>query len=376
MLKIQSLAKFCASSAILMAAILAPAVQARHIDIREFGARADDGRDDSQAFERAFQQARAGDIVSVPSGRFDIWRSIDVPSDITLAGMGCGSSILRRNGKSGQIMLRFDGNRNVTIRNIGFDYNSAPEFYRAIGFRGAGSANIRIENNCFSERNFAGGRGDRWAIELSATTSPSRNLVIAGNRAQGNIQMTAGGGAGIVGARITDNRVIDARSNAIALSTLSDTARFQNIFIARNIIDTPTAIGIFVGPDKPSTRGGSFRDITIADNRITGFRNRFTYGVFLRAPAGGMHNVSITGNEIDGRGAAEPIGIRLLDDHGRGTRRFSQVRICSNVARNVGRGIWLQRVFGARVIGNRMNTDRALIASDKENSDIAVQGAC
>lgn len=355
--------------------VASPAVAAQ-LDIREFGARANDGGDDSAALERALRQARPGDSVRISAGTFDIAQSVRIPSGVTLAGEGCGRSVLRRSGKSGQIMLHFDGVQNVNVRSIEFAYNGAPEFYRAIGFRGRGSANIAITDNCFFERNYRGGRGDRWAIELSATASPSRNITVSGNEVRGNVQLTAGGGAGIVGARIANNRIVDARSNAIAISTLGNRAEFRDIAITSNIIETPTAIGVYIGPDKASAAGGRFSNITIANNRIIGFRNRFTYGVFLRAPAGGMSSVSVTGNEIDGRGAAEPVGIRLLDDHGKGTRRFSDVRICSNTARNIGRGIWLQRVFGARVVGNQMQSSRPLIAPEKENQNIVTNGGC
>ena len=362
--------------ALAATSVLPASAWAAQLDIREFGARPNDGRDDSAAIESALRATRPGDTIRVPAGIYEISRTLSAPSNANLVGDGCGRSILRRSGNSGQIMLKLDGTRNLDIHGIEFDFNGAPQFYRAIGFRGQGSSDIRISDSCFIERNFRGGRGDRWAIELSATASPSRNLSIIGNTVRGNLQLTAGGGAGIIGARITGNRIVDARSNAIAISTLGNRADFRDISIARNIIETPTAIGIYVGPDKPSARGGRFSDITIADNRVSGFRNRFSYGVFVRAPAEGMSSLSITGNDIDGRGSAEPIAIRLIDDHGRGTRRFSNVRICSNTARNIGRGIWLQRVFNARVIGNRMDTQRPLLASDRENADIVTTGRC
>lgn len=364
------------AAGLLGSAFIVSPASAAQIDIREFGARANDGDDDSAALQRALRQARPGDSVRIPSGTFDIARSVRMPSGVTLAGEGCGRSILRRSEESSQIMLHFDGVQNVNVRGTEFAYNGAPEFYRAIGFRGRGSTNISVTDNCFFERDFRGGRGDRWAIELSATASSSRNVLIAGNDVRGNLQLTAGGGAGIVGARITNNRVVDARSNAIAISTLGDRTEFRDISITDNIIETPTAIGIYIGPDKASAAGGSFSGITIANNRITGFRNRFTYGVFLRAPSDGMHSVTIIGNEIDGRGASEPIAIRLLDDHGHGTRRFSDVRICSNSARNIGRGIWLQRVFGARLADNLMQTSRALIAPDGENRNLVIDEGC
>ncbi|RJY08737.1 glycosyl hydrolase family 28-related protein [Aurantiacibacter aquimixticola] len=363
------------------ATLLATAFQssptlAAQLDIREFGARADDGRDDSAAIERALRRARPGDTVRIPTGVFDVSRAVRMSSGVTLAGQGCGRSVLRRTGQSGQIMFRFEGVQSAAVRGIEFSYNGAPQFYRAIGFRGRGSSNITVSDNCFFERNFRGGRGDRWAIELSATDSPSRNITITGNEVRGNVQLTAGGGAGVIGARIAYNRVINARANAIAISTLGDRVEFRDIAITNNTIETPTAIGVFIGPDQPSAAGGRFSNITIANNRITGFRNRYTYGIFLRAPIDGMSSVTITGNEIDGRGSAEPIAIRLLDDHGRGTRRFSDVRICSNAARNVGRGVWLQRVFGARLADNRMQTSRPLIAASDENRDIVTTDRC
>nr|WP_240956865.1 right-handed parallel beta-helix repeat-containing protein [Pseudopontixanthobacter vadosimaris] len=350
---------------------------AAQLDIREFGARANDGNDDSAALKRALRQAQSGDSVRIPSGTFEIAQPVRMPSGVTLAGEGCGRSVLRRQGqKSGQIMFLFDGADDVAVRGIEFDYAAAPEYYRAIGFRGRGSSAITIADNCFIERDFQGGRGDRWAVELSATQSPSRNITVTNNEVRGNMQLTAGGGAGLLGATIRDNRIVGARANGIAISTLSHTARFSDVTIADNIIETSSAIGIFIGPDQPQAGGGRFENIRIIGNRVSGLRNRFAYGIFIRAPADGMTGVTIADNALDGRGSAKAIAIRFLDDHGRGTRRFSDVRICGNSAANFSRGIWLQRVFGGVVAGNRLITDRPFEAAADQNGNLRTSGAC
>ncbi len=352
-------------------------VSAASIDVRDHGARAGDGRDDAAAIRKALLAARPGDTVYFPAGQYDVASAVTIRSGIHIAGDGCGRSVLRRQGqKSGQIMFLFDGADDVAVRGIEFDYAAAPEYYRAIGFRGRGSSAITIAGNCFIERDFQGGRGDRWAVELSATQSPSRNITVTNNEVRGNMQLTAGGGAGLLGATIRDNRIVGARANGIAISTLSHTARFSDVTIADNIIETSSAIGIFIGPDQPQAGGGRFENIRIIGNRVSGLRNRFAYGIFIRAPADGMTGVTIADNALDGRGSAKAIAIRFLDDHGRGTRRFSDVRICGNSAANFSRGIWLQRVFGGVVAGNRLITDRPFEAAADQNGNLRTSGAC
>lgn len=353
----------------------APAA-AQSIDPAQFGARANDGGGDSAGIQRALAAAsRSGGTVVLGRGTYLIDRTISVPSNVSIAGAGCGRTVLRRSGAgTGQIMFRLEGTRRASFRGLSFDYQGAPEFFRAIGFRGAGSSDIDIIGNCFNETRPSTSRGDRWGIELSAS-GVSRNIRILDNKVERGLQLTAGGGRGLQNVTIRGNDIRGAKANGIALSTTSNGASFDNIVIENNAIYDALSIGIYLGPDKPSVRSGRFSNVRIANNTISGLRRKFAYGVFVRAAAGGFSGLKVQGNTIDGRGSGETIAIRLLDDHGKATREFRGVDICGNTGRNISRGVWLQAVNGANIGRNSMSGSRPFTADEKTNRGIR-QGGC
>lgn len=346
------------------------------IEALNYSAVPNDLSDDASAIQKALDRASktGSQTVKLPTGTYVIEAQIDMPSNVSLVGAGCGQTILLRSQKlTGQMMFRLDGVRDVQFHDLSFEFNSAPEFFRAIGLRGAGSSGLVIANNCFHEHKPSDTGGDRWAIELSAQ-GISRNIRILKNRVEGRLQLTAGGGRGLSNVLVSDNEVLGAKANGVALSTLSDNVLFENIVIERNIVRNAQSIGIFVGPDKPSAQGGTFRSIRISENRIDGLRNRFTYGVFIRAPKDGISGLEIIANKLNGRFSAKATAIRLVDDHGHATREIKNVVICSNEGRNFSRGIWLQAVNGAVLRGNDFSNPRALTAEPQYNRAIRQLG--
>ncbi|MXO86061.1 hypothetical protein GRI38_08475 [Altererythrobacter aurantiacus] len=354
------------------------AAQERPVSVLDFGAVPGDGRADDEAIVAALRYARDRGFneVVLPQGEYLIAAQMSYVSGVDLVGAGCGRTVLKRSaGSRGQMMFELDGTSDASLRGMTFEYSGAPEFYRAIGFRGAGSQNIVIERNCFSDRNPTGVGGDRWAVELSAEDSPSRNVTISNNEVRGRLQLTAGGGAGVSRLRLSENTVIGATANGIGLSTLSDSAVFDDIEIRDNDIRNSSSIGIFIGPDQPYADGGKFNNIRIIDNRIDGLTSRFGYGIFLRASRNGFSQVSINGNSLDGGAAEKTTAIRLTDDHGKGQRNFSGVRICQNDARRFSRGLWLENVDTAAIDGNRVDTGRPYLVEPSVNHDVRFDSA-
>ena len=334
------------------------------------------GANDASRLQSALDtmSRRGGGTVSLNAGVFRIASPVAMPSNVTLSGQGCGRTVIRRAPQSrGQMMFRFDGVRNVRVNDIRFSYEGGPQYYRAIGFRGRGSQGIDIRRNCFDNNGPREGPGDRWAIELSATESASSDLTIVGNDVKGNLQLTAGGGRGVIRAVIADNTITDGWANAIALSTLADKAVFRDILIEGNVIRRARSIGIYIGPDKPSAGGGTFQDIRIRGNRIEGLQSRFGYGVMLRAPRQGFRRVSISHNVFDGGDILKKTTIRLMDDHSKGTREFSDVTICANDARNFSRGVWFASVSGANVYGNTIRTGRPYLVDGQTNRGVTLR---
>jgi hypothetical protein len=344
----------------------------------DFGALANDGVDDAPALARALAAVAgsgAGTVV-LGTGKYLIGSEVTMPTGVSLVGEGCGRTVMQRMPRaSGQMMLRLDGTGKVTVSGISFDHASAPEFYRSIGFRGAGSHDITISDDCFTDSNPLPGRGDRWAVELSALSSPSQHVTIARNRVSGKLQMTAGGGAGVIGLTISDNDIRGAKSNGIGVTHLAPNAVFEDVLIARNRIVKPDSIGIFLGPDQPSARGGTFRRVSVLNNRVEGISARYGYGIYVRAAERESSDFTIAGNILDGAGSEENTAIRLEDDHGGGRRSFTNVHICRNVGRNFERGIWLLAVRGATLQGNDMAVARPLIAPADQTSNVRTEAA-
>lgn len=341
----------------------------------EFGVKPGDGRDDSAALQRAMNAAAAsGRVLFLPSGNYTVGGEIRVPSNLSLAGQGCSNTVLQRaQSDRGQIMLRLDGVRNIAIRGIQFEHDGAPQFYRSIGFRGTGSENVAVVDNCFGDRRSPVAGGDRWAVELSAEHSPSARVVVQGNRVSGKLQLTAGGGAGVRDLRIVENFVRGAKANGIAVSHLAQGAIFENVVIARNTIEQPDAIGVFIGPDQAYAGGGTFRNVTIADNVLKGLSSRFSYGIYIRAAGRQSNGFRVENNVLDGRGGQKSTGIRFEDAHAQGTRWFRDVQICGNEVINFERGIWLQKIDGGRVTGNRVGGARSLIVPNEANRNLSVR---
>jgi hypothetical protein len=352
------------------------AAQARGVvRATDHGARPGDGRDDSRAIAAALAAARSRNAAAVllPAGEYSMGGEVRLVSGVALIGEGCGRTVLRRlSSDRGQLMLRLDGASGVRVQGITFEHDGAPEFYRSLGFRGAGSRDVVVLDNCFGDARSPTAGGDRWAVELSAETSPSQRVWIGRNRASGRLQMTAGGGAGVEVLRIVDNEVRGAKANGIALSHLPRRAVFRDVLIARNRVHDSSGIGIFIGPDQPSARAGTFENVSIVDNVVQGLTGRYAQGIYIRAAETRSSGFTISGNVLDGAGAQETTALHLDDDHGKGARRFTDVVIRGNQVRNFERGIWLTSVDGGDVRGNRVSGSRGLVIPQQSNRNVRV----
>ena len=344
--------------------------------VTDFGARPNDAVEDGPAIVAALAeaQARGARAVLLPAGDYVTGRTVLLPSNVALMGEGCGKTRIRRApAHRGQILFRVDGVSNVRVPGIAFEHDGAPAFTRSIGLYGRGSSNIAILDNCFDDARPTGGRGDRWAIELSAEDSPSRNVWIGRNRSRGVMQLTAGGGIGVDVLRIVDNDVADARNAGIAVTHNRKGATFRDLLIAGNRIERAHGLGIYIGPDAPGATGGLFQDVTIRDNVITGFTGATPYGIYVRAAELKTERFTVLGNQLDGRGQAETTAIRFVDKHGGGKRRAADILIEANIVSGFQRGVLLDHVAGASVRRNRIAAIRPLGIPGETNRDIRVE---
>lgn len=67
---------------------------ARKVTVTDFGAIANDGRDDTAAFEAAIAEAAGQGAVVIPEGQFHLSRSLTLPSETVLRGSGPATELL------------------------------------------------------------------------------------------------------------------------------------------------------------------------------------------------------------------------------------------------------------------------------------------
>jgi len=126
------------------------------ISVTDFGANGSNGSDSRAAFQAALNAAKPGDTVSVPAGTFDISGALNVPSGVTIAGLGSNSSHINFTLTDGDLYgFMLDGNdSNVTITGLdlhsthgivaayyGSDYNNLTITNDALQFGGGASSN-------------------------------------------------------------------------------------------------------------------------------------------------------------------------------------------------------------------------------------------
>lgn len=345
-----------------------------------FGARPGDGRDDSRAVAAALIEARRRGAAAVllPAGHYLFAQEVRLLSGVALVGEGCGRTIIERSpAHRGQILFRVDGVSRVRVQGVSFEYRGAPQYFRAVGLRGAGSSEVAVIGNCFDDARPGSDGGDRSAIDISAETSPSERIWISGNRVAGRMQLTSGGGAGVSVLRIIDNEVRDARNSAIAVTHLPRGAMFRDLLIAGNRIYDTQSLGIYIGPDHYTGpgglegRGGTFENVAIRDNAIRGFTGRYPHGIYIRAAERRSNGFTIAGNRLDGSGSRDHVGIRLVDKHGRGARRITDVVVRDNQVSGFEWGIWLSSTDGAEVRGNQVGGGRPYRIAREENYNLS-----
>jgi polygalacturonase len=315
------------------------------IDVKTVGAKGDGVTNDSVFLQAAVAQAvaRSGQglcsTIYFPPGTYILNHLLGVlPSNTTVIGEGA-TSILKRyscpealadstahcnyfypfrtadyNYTNGFFAL--DDSHHVAIRNLTFDFNYASGNFNGINFRQHGSSDIHFVSNRFTDSNSHHDiTDDKHAIMMSATISPSSDIYIANNTADGEMQITGGGGKGITHLEITDNTVINGYSYPIAITTIADGGYFFNILIARNTI-TGGGYGIMLGPDSSNGTNSHFEHIQILNNTIKDIDPRSNkdnpaYGMFITASENNTSDVLIEGNTLTMSRKSPYVGIRF-----------------------------------------------------------------
>lgn len=151
----------------------------------------------------------------------------------------------------------------ITVRGGTIDFNKGAQFCRGIHIKGP-CKKVRILDMTFRQSAIAAGatpnNGDQWAIQLdnyvnfftdSALDANSRaeDVLIQNCKSYDTMQLTAGGGNGVDGLRIFDNYVFEPRANGIAVTSISEQVRMDNVSIMRNTIIRAPGAGVYFGHD-------------------------------------------------------------------------------------------------------------------------------
>src|SRR4051812_20963835 len=83
--------------------------------VQQFGANCNGQHDDTNAFKAAVAGTAAGGIVRVPEGNCILTDTIVIAKPITLQGVGSGSQIFGRNGKT---LFQLVGVTNAVVRDL------------------------------------------------------------------------------------------------------------------------------------------------------------------------------------------------------------------------------------------------------------------
>ena len=252
------------STALALAPMLALAAPAFGVNVVDFGATPDDGRDDSAAFARAVNAAGDGGRIDVPAGAFDLTTGLDLGDGQTLAGAGRDATTLRRLGTRSAELVRVSGRAGVTVTALTLD-----------GRSGDGTLNPAATQGVLAEN--------------------STRLTVAGVRVTNLVKGDAFGPAGVYAStRVTDSTFTGNEFTHIgAASDFGAGLRFDDHSdrntVAGNVIRDTGRGGILF---KAST------DATIRDNVVTGSGMGTPDALGIEV-FGGSHRAVVEGNAVD-----------------------------------------------------------------------------
>ena len=274
--------------------------------------------DDRATIQAALDLYRVVELAA--GGVFILDSHLIVPSDRVLK---CSSAdratIVRADSSKRTIVIN---GSNVLIKNLTIDFAFGgpwEEFASCIGFSFPDSdtttpvqkSNIRLLNLRFvdSENNVTHTGGDAWAIDFrSDSPGISTGIEVIGCQQLAPLrQLTANGnGPGYDGVMIRGNKVVNGKSNSIAMSTSTTDfpMQFKNITVRDNFLLGCQNIGIFIGQDGQLISGSIDLVNVLIENNYIGFEAGipdFSICVLLRVGKGSGvgSGLVVDGNKFD-----------------------------------------------------------------------------
>ena len=250
------------------------------ISVADFGAEPNDRRDDHAAITRAIREADEGDVVVLQSGTYELGKTLEVPTGLTLRGAGERETTLHfLVGHGGWGMKILADSDDVTIENLVLDGGG-------IAMTSGKFENVTIRNNEFrnTPRNTFNGNGP--AIF---------------------------GGARSDGLTITGNYIHDTDKYGVILYAVDRLTvannTFENLMQAGHVMDLGADNTISFNRLKGMVRMGfelqrhgarTAVNTTVEGNVITDWRNPFRDSFGLSIVPDGSVNTRVINNYIQG----------------------------------------------------------------------------
>jgi Pectate lyase superfamily protein len=235
------------------------------IDVRNYGAVANDSVDDSIAIQNAINAAPDNSAIYFPRGTYLLaGLSINGRTGLTLTGDGSTLTILKRNGAYPKIVESI-GSRNIVVTQMGFDVNGITSFG---GFNFYNAKQITITKTRFFDSNKQPVGGyDRYSWVFGRGSIPSEDILISDNLIE-DLQVEVDFGLRV---RIEGNTVVRPVGTAgIGVFTINDHTSAQNYTIRKNTIVDPmvSAGAIVMHLDPPSSSYSTMKTFRILENHI------------------------------------------------------------------------------------------------------------
>ena len=155
----------------------------------------------AETLRLTIETAQPGDVIVVPAGRFDLRRSLTLPTDgVTIRGAGMDASVLRFAeqvaGAEGLLVtgddftiediaiedtagdaLKINGGRNIVVRRVRTEWTNGPDTENGA----YGIYPVQTENTLVEESVAIG------ASDAGIYVGQSRNVVVRNNRAESNV---------------------------------------------------------------------------------------------------------------------------------------------------------------------------------------------
>lgn len=294
------------------------------INVDEYGSIANDGGDDSLAFQNALNQLNDGDVLIIPSGEYQICKTLHLKQKDNITILGLKNSKLKKcRSFNGEYLLHITYLQNFKMQGLSFEGVNDGDAQPVWGEQGiylGSTTNSLINQNNFTHFGDAALRVTTASEDHSSITG-SRSNTITQNRFEYCAQVTttqAASGTEMPGTQdiVLDNNVfnacklkLSARSATTGAKVISN--RFENIngtaneisyysdvYYSNNTFDNIKGFAINIYPNDRTNKNVQWGNVSIINNNF----NSIQQGIRLQSHSHNnpnnqpIKNINISGN--------------------------------------------------------------------------------